>query len=200
MTCVREVGVLLRYCSALLAAETRWLTNTYVVGDDYERHRWQCTTSLVSQLKFCIGAQSSGLKYLWCNIVWGTTHRPQSTFWVHEFGEPKVGYFYKTFRLVTQQQNIFRLQEKTHFLHKNKPWAHTAEISNNIKVIISLLCCMLHCSSSEYVCNSVLFSIYNKLSIRMWKVWNLWIHFFTLYINLVITFFCSSVLQCHCRL
>jgi len=51
MTCVREVGVLLKYCSALLAAGTRWLTNAYVVGDDYQRHRWQCTTSLVSQLK-----------------------------------------------------------------------------------------------------------------------------------------------------
>ena len=25
---------------------------TYVVGDDYQRHRWQCTTTLVSLLKF----------------------------------------------------------------------------------------------------------------------------------------------------
>ena len=24
---------------------------TYVVGDDYQRHRWQCTTSLVPQLQ-----------------------------------------------------------------------------------------------------------------------------------------------------
>jgi len=27
------------------------VTKTYVVGDDYQRHRWQCTTSLVSLLK-----------------------------------------------------------------------------------------------------------------------------------------------------
>ena len=27
------------------------VTKTYVVGDDYQRHRWQCTTSLVSFLK-----------------------------------------------------------------------------------------------------------------------------------------------------
>ena len=27
------------------------VTKTYVVGDDYQRHRWQCTTSLVPLLK-----------------------------------------------------------------------------------------------------------------------------------------------------
>ena len=48
------VGVLPRHCSALLAAGTSWLPNTYVVGDDYQRHRWQCKTSLVPQLKLSL--------------------------------------------------------------------------------------------------------------------------------------------------
>ena len=36
------------------------VTKTYVVGDDYQRHRWQCTTSLVSFLK---------LYLLWLDIA-----------------------------------------------------------------------------------------------------------------------------------
>ena len=30
------------------------VTKTYVVGDDYQRHRWQCTTSLVFDISVTV--------------------------------------------------------------------------------------------------------------------------------------------------
>jgi len=45
--CVREAGD----GSTHTRLSAYDVTKTYVVGDDYQRHRWQCTTSLVSLLK-----------------------------------------------------------------------------------------------------------------------------------------------------
>lgn len=120
---------------------------------------------------FGIGTQSFGCKYFWRNIQWGTTQGLHNTLRVHKLWKAKVRHFYDGFTHLIWQQNIFRLEENTHFLVKKELWAHITEIANIIKVTII-------CSSECYTAHHHKPQTFHQDQLLIWK-WTFtdkWVH------------------------